>query len=360
MRVFLHLFVLVFASIAGASTVKVGSHEFRDCAPHSLNSRSELNNCFLDLETAAQPFAMLQRDDQGEILRTQYLAILVHGLSDSAYFWRDIAQDLYFEGISVLAPNLPGHGLYEFADDGRIVDDAGVEQLENVKARSWIAHIDSVVSASSSLSAKLIFGGFSAGGAVATHATFRANDRTAAMILLAPSLKFERTAYLMHKLGDLTGQTPRFIGLKTFGAGVRYSKIPIASVLQLQQLMKETSYDSLIKFDKPLFMALTSSDDAIDPYYAAKVAIESKGPASLVYFQGPDESIRHFSKDSIADLMRRHPDKHIRQYELTQTLGHSSISLSESEPKWTTEGNPYYAAIQHALVEFLHDHLDLD
>ncbi len=63
-------------------------------------------------------------------------AVLLHGLSDSPYSLRSVAQLLHSRGYTVIGPRLPGHGLYPGAlagvswRDWRRVTDLAVEELE--------------------------------------------------------------------------------------------------------------------------------------------------------------------------------------------------------------------------------------
>src|SRR5690606_1213095 len=41
--------------------------------------------------------------------KTNYVAVLFHGLSDSPYFLKDIAYELFKSGMNVMVPRLTGH-----------------------------------------------------------------------------------------------------------------------------------------------------------------------------------------------------------------------------------------------------------
>ena len=87
------------------------------------------------------------------------VAVLVHGLSDSPFFMREISNILFNEGYDVIVPLLPGHGLR---------DDEGAMSDSNLAER-WQAHVDEVIALADNMSDTLIVGGFSTGGALAVE-----------------------------------------------------------------------------------------------------------------------------------------------------------------------------------------------
>jgi len=87
------------------------------------------------------------------------VAVLVHGLSDSPFFMRAIADILFEQGFTVVVPLLPGHGKRDADDD---MSDWDLEER-------WQAHVDEVISLADSMGNTLILGGFSTGGALSVE-----------------------------------------------------------------------------------------------------------------------------------------------------------------------------------------------
>ncbi|GFD77776.1 hypothetical protein KUL118_06380 [Tenacibaculum sp. KUL118] len=87
------------------------------------------------------------------------VAVLIHGLSDSPFFMREIANILFEEGFTVVVPLLPGHGKREADDD---MSDWGL-------AERWQAHVDEVINLADSMGDTVLVGGFSTGGALAVE-----------------------------------------------------------------------------------------------------------------------------------------------------------------------------------------------
>lgn len=87
------------------------------------------------------------------------VAVLIHGLSDSPFFMREIANILFEQGFTVVVPLLPGHGKRDADDDMSDWD----------LAERWQGHVDEVIKLADSMGDTLLIGGFSTGGALAVE-----------------------------------------------------------------------------------------------------------------------------------------------------------------------------------------------
>lgn len=85
--------------------------------------------------------------------------MLIHGLSDSPFFMREIANILFEQGFTVVVPLLPGHGKRDADDDMSDWD----------LAERWQGHVDEVIKLADSMGDTLLVGGFSTGGALAVE-----------------------------------------------------------------------------------------------------------------------------------------------------------------------------------------------
>ena len=104
------------------------------------------------------------------------IAVLVHGLSDTAFAMRDLASTfsrLCFESRVLL---LPGHGT-------RPAD------LMVVDHRDWLAHVDAAVAQANRENDQVVLAGFSLGAALALAVAAESPDKVDAVIGLSPAYR---------------------------------------------------------------------------------------------------------------------------------------------------------------------------
>jgi predicted alpha/beta-fold hydrolase len=85
---------------------------------------------------------------------TEKVVILFHGLSDSPFYLRSIAQSIYQQGNNVVVALMPGHGKKQADED----------MQDDELADRWRAHVSEVIEYSTSLGKRRYLGGFSTGG----------------------------------------------------------------------------------------------------------------------------------------------------------------------------------------------------
>ena len=121
---------------------------------------------------------------------SEKVAVLVHGLSDSPFFMRAIAQVLFEEGFSVVVPLLPGHGLREADDDMSDWD----------LAERWQTHVDDVISLAGTMGDTLVVGGFSTGGALAVDNYLTKENNIDGLMLFSGALALSDNAEGMSRI----------------------------------------------------------------------------------------------------------------------------------------------------------------
>ena len=90
---------------------------------------------------------------------TEKVVVLFHGLSDSPFYFRSIAQSMHQQGHNVVVALMPGHGKKQADDD----------MQDPELADHWRAHVSEVVEYAAVLGKQSYLGGFSTGGALATE-----------------------------------------------------------------------------------------------------------------------------------------------------------------------------------------------
>lgn len=85
---------------------------------------------------------------------TDNVVVLLHGLSDSPFYMRGIAQALFDKGMNVIVPLNVGHGQRDADDD----------MSDSDLAKRWKQHLDDVIKIAPEFGNKIYLGGFSTGG----------------------------------------------------------------------------------------------------------------------------------------------------------------------------------------------------
>jgi pimeloyl-ACP methyl ester carboxylesterase len=179
--------------------------------------------------------------------------VLFHGLSDSPFYFRSIAEHLFRQGYLVIVPLTPGHGKLEADAD---------MQDPQLKER-WLAHVSEVIALAHTTHEQVFIGGFSTGGALAAHHLLNHPDSAQGLLLFSGALRLTSTAESMAGIW----------GMKTIAAWLdgkyvtdgpnpfKYPKVASYSALVLMDVIKEVRV--LLKDNtvaKPIFAAHSLAD----------------------------------------------------------------------------------------------------
>jgi esterase/lipase len=189
--------------------------------------------------------------------------VLVHGLTDSPYFMRDIGE--YFctgMGFDVYIPLLRAHGLKE------------PEDMKDASLIEWRKDVRFAVDAAKESKGKVSIGGLSTGGTLSVEmALTNKQSINGGVFLFSAALGLASKA---GNLGEILLRTPlskifdhidksSLINNSPSGNPFRYSKMDIGGARELSKLIKEldllTDRDVL---NQPLFAAHSESDTTAD------------------------------------------------------------------------------------------------
>ncbi len=189
--------------------------------------------------------------------------VLVHGLTDSPYFMRDIGEFFCSEmGFDVYIPLLQSHGLKD------------PQGMKNASTEAWKADVRFAIAEAKKSGGKVSIGGLSTGGTLSVEMALNDDNEIdggiflfSAALGLATDLGnlseiFLRTplaAFFDHlDKSNLTNDSPS-------GNPYRYSKMDIGGAIELSRLIREI--DDLTKQDsitQPLFAAHSEADTTAD------------------------------------------------------------------------------------------------
>lgn len=152
------------------------------CKETSLNRFTVCSNVLRNEGNA--PFVLYQNS------HAKGTVVLVHGLSDSPFFMREIAKILFDEGYTVLVPLLPGHGLRDAEDDMSDWD----------LAERWQHHVGDVIAIAQKMDDTLLVGGFSTGGALTVSHYLNADNGIDGIMLFSGALALSDNAESMSRI----------------------------------------------------------------------------------------------------------------------------------------------------------------
>lgn len=186
--------------------------------------------------------------------KTDNVIVLFHGLSDSPFFLRSIALELYNQGYTVVVPLLPGHGLKDAEDDMK----------DSQLAERWQAHVDDVMALAPKLGEKVFIGGFSTGGALAVQQYLDAPDNIGGIVLFSGALALSDNAEGMSRIWGIKWVAKLIDGdYITDGPNpYKYPDVAGFAGLELMDIIEDIrdKFEQGKRIEVPLFAAHSEAD----------------------------------------------------------------------------------------------------
>ncbi len=179
------------------------------------------------------------------------IAVLIHGLSDTAFAMRDLAQSLSKQCFEARVLLLPGHGT-------RPAD------LLVVDHKDWLAHVQAAVVRARRESDFVVLAGFSLGAALALTVAAESPDHVDAVIGVSPAYRL-RSNTLARQARWVATIRP-WLDLGGRDDFARYGALPtrgIASTMAVISLM-DARMRSNGTFGTPWFFVQSEDDEVID------------------------------------------------------------------------------------------------
>ncbi len=166
--------------------------------------------------------------------------LLVHGLSDSPYSMRALAETFFAQGYYVLVLRTPGHGTIP-------------SMLRDVSWRDWYAAVVLAARHTSSRAGPgrpFLAGGYSTGAALLTLYSVRALDdpalpRPERLYLLSPAIGISEFAVLTNVVGALSFipyfETSAWVDVLPEYDPYKYNSFPLNAANQIYQVTRELS-----------------------------------------------------------------------------------------------------------------------
>ncbi|MCF2948673.1 lysophospholipase [Paraglaciecola aquimarina] len=265
---------------------------------------------------------------------TPKVMVLFHGLSDSPFYLKSIAQALYNQGHNVVVALLPGHGL----------KNADLHMQDYALSDHWRTHVSTIMDFSVNLGEQSYMGGFSTGGVLATEYMLLNPEASQGLLLFSGALALQPNIetltsvwgiqWLMKILdGEYTGQ-----GTNPY----KYSSVARFAAGELMEVI--TSVRDLIRQNKPnmpIFAAHSEADITI-PIEGVKNLLAENSGESVSFFIDRKLDVCH------ADLVINQQQAQAMQSDTSST----DIGLGCNGPK----ANPEHVNMLKAMLAFVDQH----
>jgi carboxylesterase len=189
--------------------------------------------------------------------------LLQHGFTGCPASMRPMGEWLASNGISVMAPRLPGHG-------------TTWQELEGTTWEQWVAESESAIEALSRRCSTVIAVGLSMGGAIVLHLGATRPDTLTGVVAVNPVVK--RPDLALAPLARLFTRTVKAIGGDINKSGVEeihYERTPLKAAAQLGRFLKVV-WAELPSMRLPLLVFSSVEDHLVKPVNS-KLVMERAG-----------------------------------------------------------------------------------
>jgi esterase/lipase len=309
-----------------------------------------------DLQDAGEPNQIIDANSPFELYpqapiqsgnQLKYGVLMIHGLLDSPFTFKDLSREFQKQGIVSKAVLLPGHGTTP-------------SDLLKVSYQDWIKTVAYGVQNLRKEVDAVYLAGYSTGAALSIYHALGDSD-IAGIILLAPAVKVKWSVNLLLHLHPLISwlpnHHPQWLFIEKEIDYAKYLSIPINAVNQVN-LLSRTIQQLLVNhhLSCPIFMSASSEDPIISTAKAIDFFKAQPHPDSRL--------ILYTSRNrAYADprIIKRN-DQYL-EYQINH-ISHMSIPFSPTNPHYGQYGDcPYashlnkknriYGAYNHATINLL-------
>ncbi|WP_196772443.1 alpha/beta hydrolase [Alteromonas mediterranea] len=260
------------------------------------------------------------------------VAVLIHGLSDSPFFMREIANILFEQGFTVVVPLLPGHGKRDADDDMSDWD----------LAERWQSHVDEIITLADSMGDTLIVGGFSTGGALAVEHYLDGADNIDGLMLFSGALALSDNAEGMSRIWGIKLLAKMIDGsYVTHGPNpYKYPNVAGFAGLELMDLINtiREKIEEGNNIEVPLFAAHSQADVTTPIAGVEGVMDASKGPNTFFVI---DESYSLCHADLVVNST------------LLNDMNFNATMVNQQEECAVPKANPLFSTMRFMLTDYL-------
>lgn len=266
---------------------------------------------------------------------TSKVVVLFHGLSDSPFYFRSIAESIHQQGINVVVALLPGHG--------KKLADKDMQDPE--LANRWRNHVADLVDFAAGLGEHVYVGGFSTGGVLATEYILQNPQVVKGLMLFSGALALDSSVESIAKIWGIQWLAKLIDGdYDTQGPNpYKYPKIARFSAFELTEVIfsVRTLIENGATLNLPVFAAHSVADKTTPIAGVRNLMAINQGVNTL------------FEIPISADLC--HADVVINNQQITD-INYDASRLQEILPCDVPKANPKHAEMLMSLQKFLRDY----
>jgi len=289
----------------------VRQHVARVSMPHRSDSDIELN----------LPFALDAA--KGVPYRGKFL--LIHGLNDSAFVWRDMAQEMAAMGYDVRAILLPGHGSHP-------------RQMLEVSYRQWLDVAREHLALWRTDDTPMYIGGFSMGGVLATLLVIE-NPDISGLLLVSPAWDSRLDKYLRWAWIYRYFRPWLFGHMMIEDNPSKYNSIPVNAAAQYYRLLRVLKKRWQQPIDVPALIVVSADDSVVDiDYVRQRFAQDFTSEKRALLLYSNDEEDKAAAFESIRGSA--YPERRIlNQSHLSLINSPANVLLGEVQPLLICNGD---------------------
>lgn len=273
------------------------------------------------------PFELIPQEPIPGQSKQKYGILLIHGLFDSPFSIKDLAEHLCQQGLLCRAVLLPGHG-------------STAEELLDVSYQEWIETVGFGIETLKHDVENIILVGYSTGAALAAY--YALNDPSIkGIVMLAPLVKIKTpVSRLLHldAISKWFNKHRQWLVKHDEIDYVKYTSITFNSVKQVAQL---TTVVNKLQQQKslscPIFMALSNEDKVISSKQAINLFLKYHHPDSELLLYTLQKRV---FKDKRISVRHSHfPEYNIRGF------SHIALPFSPTNPHYGQHGDFVHASL---------------
>ncbi len=254
--------------------------------------------------------------------------VMVHGLTDSPFQFRDLAPIFRDQGFHVLALQLPGHA----TRPGDLLD---------IRWQDWLAALQHLLDLLEQEVDELYLAGFSIGASLCIYQALR-DRRIKGLFLFAPALKINPVAPLACVMANASVISKRLAWLDVLPDGdcFKYESLSNRSICEVYRLLGALQrLQALAELKMPVFVAASKTDAVVDADAVLEWFATLKGPKQMLWYSDGISRLPAGVKFVPAAL----PERAIR------TFSHTSLLQAPDNPHYGENGSYFFCTHYYRL-----------
>ncbi len=304
----------------------------QQCQSTILAAREDLNRDGADVEKILRANSPFEYHPEQKNIPLKAGALLIHGLLDCPFTFREMGSLLQDQGILARAILLPGHGTRP-------------SDLLHVTYHDWLQAVRLGIESLLNEVDTIFLIGYSTGAALSIYHALQDN-RINGLVLLAPAIKIRTPVDVLvnwYHLTNCLGKDRDWVFRAEEDDYAKYKSITFNGVKQVAKLTESIrEMCSAQKVQQPMYMILSRVDETISSQEAIELFSATQNPQNQLLLYTAKEQT--YPDSRIVLRQSEYPDLDILE------LSHAALSYSTDNPHYGQNGDYINAAHQDKNV----------